>query len=152
MEANDELIKNRFEQSLKENFKFSNESVEILNKMIEDGQISVPAMQRKFGLGYSTAAKIFDNVILCYAPLLNKNVEAAIESKIFNEREILFITRSEFYELQSIGLLFDVCRKTKNEFELEILNTEKFKELCKIVLCLDFKNDFRKRYLFSWIV
>ena len=162
----EEDIKKGFELSLKRDFNITDESIKLIYvmadgkldetteyKLINEGrntpinkQISISNLQRFLRLGYRNAVAIFDKVIYLYAPQLIKNIENAIDNKRFNIKEIVFIDKGEFRKLQKIGNLFEICKNTENEYEIEIIGTEKFRELCKIILCLDYKLDYRKKF------
>ncbi|MBR2391445.1 MAG: hypothetical protein IKB06_03015 [Clostridia bacterium] len=162
----EEDIKKGFELSLKRDFNITDESIKLIYvmadgkldetteyKLINEGrntpinkQISISNLQRFLRLGYRNAVAIFDKVIYLYAPQLIKNIENAIDNKRFNIKEIVFIDKGEFRQLQKIGNLFEICKNTENEYEFEIIDTEKFRELCKIILCLDYKLDYRKKF------
>lgn len=163
----EEDIKKGFELLLKRDFNLTDESIKLIYvmadgkldetteyKLINEGrdtpinkQISISNLQRFLRLGYRNAVAIFDKVIYLYAPQLIKNIENAIDNKRFNIKEIVFIDKGEFRQLQKIGNLFEICKNTENEYEFEIIDAEKFRELCKIILCLDFKLDYRKRFV-----
>ena len=143
----EEDIKKGFELIIKRDFNLTDDYIKLIYEMIESRRISISNLQRELKLGYSRAAAIFDKIIYLYAPQLIKNIENAINNKRFNIKEIVFIDKGEFRQLQKIGNLFEICKNTENEYEFEIIDTEKFRELCKIILCLDFKLDYRKRFV-----
>lgn len=162
----EEDIKKGFELIIKRDFNLTDDYIKLIYvmadgkldetaeyKLINEGrdtpinkQISISNLQRFLRLGYRNAVAIFDKVIYLYAPQLIKNIENAIDNKIFNIKEIVFIDKGEFRQLQKIGNLFEICKNTENEYEFEITDTEKFRELCEIILCLDYKLDYRKKF------
>lgn len=144
--VSEEDIKKGFELTLKRDFNLTDDSIKLIYEMAEDKQISISALQRKFKMGYSKAETMFRLIIYFYAPQLIKNIEKAIVDKIFNIKEVVFIDRGKFIQLQQIGNLFEICKNTENEYEFEIIDTEKFRELYKIILGIDFVFDFRKNF------
>ena len=145
-EVTEEDIKKGFDLKLKREFNFTDEKIKLIHQMAQENRSSIANLQRSFGLGYRKAATIFDYLIYFYSPQLIKNIDKALKNKIFNIKEIVFMTIGEFTQLYKIGNLFGICENIKDNHEFMVTDTIKFRALCDIILGLDYKLAFREKF------